>query len=211
MIDILLVDDHPLMGEGTKLIIENEPDMKVYFETSSLRALEIIKKKSFDVMLFDLQMPEMDGIALSKKIIEQKPNSKIVIYTGYELLPHLDFFMESGAVGFIPKTATKEQLIRAIRCALNQEIVLPFPLLKEIYHKGKNAPVKKNEDRVVLNEKERDIIRELAKGKTNKDIAQTLYIGQRSLEYTLTNLFNKLSVQTRVEAVVKAKELGLLD
>jgi two-component system, NarL family, competent response regulator ComA len=111
MIEILLVDDHPLVGEGTKLIIENEKDMKVHIETSSLQALEQAKLQSFDVMLFDLKMPEMDGFELTKKVLALDPKANILIYTGFEIFPHLDLLMESGAMGFIPKTATKDQFI----------------------------------------------------------------------------------------------------
>ena len=212
MIQILLVDDHPLVGEGTKLIIENEKDMKVHIETSSLQALERVKLQSFDVMLFDLQMPELDGFELTKRVLEKDPTANILIYTGFEIFPHLDLLMESGAVGFIPKTSTKEQLIRALRCALNQEVVLPFSMLKEIY-RGVRPSILKEETRekFSLNEKEKKILKELVKGKTNKEIAQVLFIGQRSLEYSLTNLFHKLGVQTRIEAVVKVKEMELID
>ncbi|PFP30759.1 DNA-binding response regulator [Bacillus sp. AFS073361] len=211
MIQILLVDDHPLVVEGTKLIIENEKDMKVHIETSSLQALERVKKQKFDVMLFDLQMPEMDGFELTKKVLAIDHKANILIYTGYDILPHLGLLMESGAVGFVPKTATKDHLIRAIRCALNQEVVIPFSMLREIYQ-GTGPLIQKEShtEMITLNEKEKEILKELVKGKTNKEIAQVLYIGQRSLEYSLTNLFQKLGVQTRLEAVVKVKEMGLI-
>ncbi|MBT2657848.1 response regulator transcription factor [Bacillus sp. ISL-18] len=213
MIQILLVDDHPLVVEGTKLIIENEQDMKVHIETSSVRALELVKTQKFDVMLFDLQMPEMDGFELAKNVLKMEPAANILIYSGYEIMPHLELLMESGAIGFISKTATRDQLIRAIRCAINQEVVLPFSILKEIYMLGRssNKRVKETKDPLMLTEKERNILKELTKGKTNKEMAQKLYMGQRSLEYSLTSLFHKLGVQTRIEAVVKANELGLLD
>ncbi|WP_251548805.1 response regulator transcription factor [Neobacillus muris] len=211
MIEILLVDDHQLMVEGTRLIIEQEPDMKVHTEMSSLKALEQIKIQSFNVMLVNLQMSEMDGFELTKKALAIDPNVKILIYSGFEILPHFHSFMESGAVGFVPKTASREQLITAIRCALKQDVVIPITLLKELYQAispsmCQEAVVKD----LTLNEKEKTILKELEKGKTNKVIAQTLYIGQRTLEYNLTNIFNKLGVNSRIEAVLKAKEIGLL-
>lgn len=212
MIQILLVDDHPLMGEGTKLIIEQDKDMKVYFETSALKAVEMVKQQSFDVLLFDLQMPELDGFELTKKVLEIKPEAKVLIYTGYEIISHLDLFMECGAVGFVSKTANKFQILRAIRCALNDEIIIPFSFLKEVYYGTKpQEEVKRIKDTISLSERERNILKELTKGKTNKEIAQALFIGQRSLEYSLTNIFQKLGVQTRVEAVIKAKEIGLIE
>ncbi|WP_251554675.1 response regulator transcription factor [Neobacillus muris] len=212
MIEILLVDDHPLVVEGTKLIIEKEPDMKVQIETSSKLAIERVKTQKFDVMIFDLQMPEIDGFELAKHVLKIVPEANILIYTGYDIITHFDLLMESGAVGFISKTATRDKLIRAIRCALHQEVVLPFAMLKEIYLNGRYVEHKEPaQERIVLTEKEQAIVKELVKGKTNKEIAQVLYMGQRSLEYSLTSLFQKLGVQTRVEAVIKVKEMNLLD
>ncbi|CRK80895.1 response regulator transcription factor [Neobacillus massiliamazoniensis] len=212
MIQILLVDDHPLVGEGTKLIINHEFDMEAHFESSGLKALERLKTQSFDVMLFDLHMPEQDGFELTKKVLEIDPNAKILIFTEYEMFPNLDLFMESGAVGFISKAATKDQLIRAIRCALNQEIVIPISFLQEIYHRTVHSSQREiAKESISLSEKEKKIIQELVKGKTNKEISQELFMGQRSLEYSLTSIFHKLGVQTRIEAVVKVKEIGLLD
>lgn len=212
MIHILLVDDHPLVAEGTKLILEKEQDLSVVSETSVIQALELVKTQSFDVMLFDFEMPEMNGFELTKKVLAINPNTNILIFTGDEILPYFDVLIDSGAVGFISKTATKDQLIRAIRCAIDQEIVLPFSLLKEIYHEIRSSTSHETpRGKISLSEKEKKIIKELVKGKTNKEIAQALFIGQRSLEYSLTNLFQKLGVQTRIEAVVKVNELGLMD
>lgn len=211
MIQILIVDDHPLVGEGTKLIINHESDMEAHFEASGLQALERVKTQSFDVMLFDLNMRELDGFELTKKVLAIDPTAKILI-TDYEMFPNLDLFMESGAVGFISKAATKDQLIRAIRCALNQEIVIPVSFLQEIYHRSAQSSQREVAiQNISLTEKEKKIIQELVKGKTNKDISQELFMGQRSLEYCLTSIFHKLGVQTRIEAVVKVKEIGLLD
>ncbi|AGK55354.1 response regulator transcription factor [Bacillus sp. 1NLA3E] len=211
MIQILLVDDHPLVGEGTKLIIETEGDMKVEFETSPIQAIERLKTHSFNVLLFDLTMPQMDGFELTKKALAIDPQANVLIFSECDIYPNLDLLMESGAVGFIAKTATKEQLIRAIRCALNQEMVVPFSWLKDIYH-GDRPWVKRKmfKEKISLTDKEKKIMKELVKGKTNKEMAQTLFVGQRSFEYSLTKIFHKLGVQTRIEAVVKVKEMGLI-
>lgn len=211
MIRILLVDDHPLVSEGTKLIIEKEKDMRVHIETSSRQALQLIQKQSFDVMLFDLQMPDLDGFELCKKVLKIVPDANILIYSGYEILPHIDLLMKSGAIGYISKTATKDQLIRSIRAALNKETIISFSLLREIYNSARRSITDNVKNKLAVSEKEKMILQELVQGKTNKDIAQALFIGQRSLEYSLTNLFHKLEVQTRVEAVVKAQELGLIE
>jgi two-component system, NarL family, competent response regulator ComA len=140
------------------------------------------------------------------------PNANILIFSDFDHYPYLDLLMESGAVGFIPKIATKEQLIRAIRCALNREVIVPYSWLKDIYN-GEKPWVKRKmyKDKISLTDKEKNIMKELIKGKTNKEMAQTLFMGQRSFEYSLTKIFRKLGVQTRVEAVVKVKEMGLIE
>jgi two-component system competent response regulator ComA len=212
MIQILLVDDHPLIGEGTKLIIETEGDMNVDFEASASQALERLKSCAYDVMLVDLHMPEMDGFELAIKAQGTNPDINVLIFSEVDMFSYLDQLLESGAVGFVSKKATKEQLIRAIRCALNQEIVMPVSWLKDLYRGAKPwAKAKMNKEKITLTDKEKKIMKELVKGKTNKEMAQTLFVGQRSFEYSLTKIFKKLGVQTRVEAVVKAKELDLID
>ncbi|MDR7000949.1 response regulator transcription factor [Neobacillus niacini] len=212
MIHILLVDDHPLMGEGTKLILEKEEDIKVQFESSSLQALEKVKTQSFDVMLFDSQMPELDGFELTKRVLAIEPDATILIYTDNEIFPYMNLLIEAGAIGFISKTSTKDHLIRTIRCAINREVIIPFTLLKEIYRGFESSLLRKpSKEGISFNEKENKILTELVKGKTNKEIAQTMFIGQRTLEYNLTNLFQKLGVHSRIEAIVKVKDLGLID
>lgn len=212
MIQVLLVDDHPMVGEGTKIILEKENKIKVTFETSATKVLERVSSEVFDVLIFDLQMPELNGIELTKKVLKVNPNLNILIYTGFDIIPQLALILESGAVGFVSKTATKDQLITAIHCAINQEAVIPISLLKAIYNR-KNHSIKDKAEvgEVSFSNRERTILQYLAKGKTNKEMAQSLFIGQRSLEYALTSIFKKLNVQTRVEAVFKAKELGLTD
>jgi two-component system, NarL family, competent response regulator ComA len=212
MIQILLVDDQPLVGEGTKLILEKEENMQVQVVTSCKSALELVKAHSYDVMLFNLQKSECDGFELANKVISDNPNAKILIFTGHDFVPSLELLMKSGAVGFISQTDTREQLIRMIQCAVNEEVILPYKWLQEIYQGAQTTRslVNKGEE-ILLNEREKKILQELVKGKTNKVMAQDLFIGQRTLEYTLTAIFQKLGVNSRVEAVVRVKELGLID
>lgn len=132
MINILIIDDHPAVGKGTKAILENEVDIQTDVINDSEITLELITKRKYDIYLVDLYMPKLNGIELTKLILRNNPNSIILIYTGFDIPIHYNLLIEDGASGFISKTDTKEQLITAIRCALSDEAVVPFRLLKQL-------------------------------------------------------------------------------
>jgi two-component system competent response regulator ComA len=211
MIKILLVDDHPSVMEGTKMLLEQEEDMNVSLAYSGEQALEMATTQPFDVMLFDLHMPDMNGIDLAKQVLSVKPNAVILIYTGFESKNHFNLLIESGISGFILKTVNKEQLVRNVRCALQGEVILPLSLVKQLRRTTLHESDSKKEiDAQTISNKEYKILKEIAKGKSNKKIADSLLMSQRSLEYSITNIFQKLNVKSRIEAAMKAKQIGLL-
>lgn len=211
MIRILLVDDHPSVVEGTKHMLQHDPEMQVTVALSAMDALEMLETESFDVMLFDLNMPTINGLELTKRIIQRDPESIIIIYTGYEIGGYFNLLMDSGVSGFISKTTSREQLINAIRCAVRGESVVPTSLLKQL--RRNEVSVSKGDstiEKVSINEKEQEILQEVAKGSANKDIAAKMHMSQRSVEYHLTRIFEKLGVRSRSEAVAEAKRIGLI-
>ncbi|WP_047150380.1 response regulator transcription factor [Aneurinibacillus tyrosinisolvens] len=211
MIRILLVDDHPSVMEGTKMLLEQEEDIKVFLAYSGKEALEMSKAQQFDVMLFDLHMPDINGVDLAKQVLSIVPDAIILIYTGFEFKNHFNLMIEAGISGFILKTANKEQLVMAVRCALLGEVILPLSLVKQLRRTTVHiSEAKSGVETQAISNKEHEILKEIAKGKSNKEIAETVIMSQRSLEYCLTNLFQKLNVKSRIEAAIKAKEMGLL-
>ncbi|MCY9664331.1 response regulator transcription factor [Paenibacillus alginolyticus] len=208
--EILLVDDHRSVVEGTKMLIESEPDMKVAIETDVYYVPDVVRLKKFDVMLFDLYMPNTNGADLTRKVLEYVPDAVILIYSGFDIAPHFNLLMESGVSGFIAKTSTREQLIQAIRCAARKEAIVPMQMLKQLRRQEIVVAGDTENEKTTITPEEEKLLRELAKGKSNKDISKTLMISQRSLEYSLTELFQKLHVSSRVEVIKKAKSLGIL-
>jgi two-component system, NarL family, competent response regulator ComA len=207
MKQILLVDDHPSVMEGTKMMLEREPDFHVTIAGSESHVMELVRDHSFDVMLFDLHMPDINGLELAKKVFSVRPEAIILMYSGFDMKPYLGRLLEVGVVGFISKTSAQEQLVTSIRCALRGEAVIPVSMLKEL--SGSAVEKSSNGDnKQKLSGKEVDILKLIAEGKSNKEIAQLLLMSQRSLEYCLTQLFQKLHVKSRIEAVSKSKELG---
>ncbi|MWV45645.1 response regulator [Paenibacillus sp. HJL G12] len=213
MIRILLVDDHPSVCEGTKNMIEQDPDMEVTVSYYSPEALEMAKNQEFDVMLFDLNIPVISGLELTKRLISINPDFRILIYTGYEISSNFNLLVDAGVSGVISKTASRDQLLNAIRCALRGEAVIPVSLFRQLRRSEVRLSSARNDktmDDVSINEREQEILQEVAGGSSNKDIASKLLMSQRTVEYNLTRIFEKLGVRSRSEAIVEAKRLGLI-
>jgi two-component system, NarL family, competent response regulator ComA len=213
LINVLIVDDHLAVGQGTKAIIEQEEDIEATIIIDSDQVLDIIKVNTFDIYLIDLYMPKVNGIELTKIIMQVDPDAKILIYTGFDLIAHYNLLVEAGVTGFISKDTTEEQLITAIRCAMREEAVIPLSLLRQL----RRTEVRPSSDEglqnlgdITLSSKEQEILDGISKGLTNKVIAMNLSMSQRTIEYHLTKIFSKLNVGSRTEALLKAKEFGLL-
>lgn len=213
MINVLIVDDHPAVGEGTRAMIDQEEDMKATVITEADRVLEILSEETYEVYLVDLFMPKINGIELTKLILKIQPDATILIYTGFDLVTHYNLLIEAGVAGFISKTVTHEQMITSIRCALRGEAVLPLHLLKQLRRTDSSPSTNEGQQNigdVLLSSKEQQILEGISRGFTNKMIANDLHMGQRTIEYNLTKIFSKLGVGSRTEALLKAKEYGLL-
>ncbi|TDQ36105.1 response regulator transcription factor [Aureibacillus halotolerans] len=211
---ILIVDDHPAVGEGTKAMLQQEEEFDVDVMVDGRKVIEAIqtKQESYDLFLFDLYMPDMNGLELTKQIRRVLPDAVILIYTGFDISDHFNMVVEAGASGFLSKTASKSQLLRAIYCALDEETVIPLSLFRQLrkVNLGQlNAQDAEVED-LHINEKEQSILEQVHRGFTNREIALELHMSQRTVEHHLTKAFQKLSVRSRTEAMLKAKELGLL-
>lgn len=208
---ILLVDDHPLVMEGTRMILELEGDMQVSLANTAGQALEQVRARQYDVMLLDLHIGETNGIDLAKQILSIAPYAILLIYTGFEFNNHFNLMIEAGISGFILKTTSSEQLVNAIRCALRGETILPLSLVKQLRRTALQPPSSNGgQTAAAISNEEYEILQQIAKGRSNKEIAGTVLMSQRSLEYCLTGLFHKLNVKSRMEAVLKAKQMGFL-
>lgn len=210
MISVLMVDDYPSIIAGTKLLLEQEGDIEVCGAYPPREAIECLKQRRFDVLLIDWQMPDCDSIELAKQLLSLDPAARILIFTGSDILPHFNLMVETGIAGFVPKSAGSDQLANAVRCAMRGEAVLPVRLMQQLRTPAPLVPDKCGQ-KLHLTDRELQILRQIARGKSNKEIANALHTSQRSLEYLLTDLFHKLHVKSRVEAAMEAKELGLLD
>lgn len=208
MISVLIVDDHPVLGAGTKRLIEQESDMHAAFVTTGQEALQAMKRQKYDLLIFDMHLSDMDGLQLVRQTTLDVP---ILIYSGYDLAPYLNLLIQAGVAGIINKTSSPQQLIRSIRDALEGVSSIPIALFKQMsIDENVSSRQEKWADVMLLNEKEISILQHISEGKSNKELAELLYISQRTVEYQLTGIFNKLKVHSRAEAVVAAKKFGLI-
>lgn len=192
-------------------MLEQDPQIRVNVVLSAVEALDEVKKDQYDIILCDLNMPTISGLELTKRLIQEKPDRKVLIYTGYEINSHFNLLIESGVSGFVSKTVSREQLLNAIYCCMRDEAIIPLSLLRQL----RRSEIKfkrgdKTFEEASINEREQEILQEVAEGRSNKDIAAKLHMSQRTVEYNLTRIFEKLGVRSRSEAIVEAARLGLV-
>ncbi|OWA35418.1 hypothetical protein B9G55_12295 [Saccharibacillus sp. O16] len=208
VINVLIVDDHPLLGEGTKRLIDSEPDMQAHFALSGEEALLIMQERLFDLYVYDMHLPGINGLELAMQTAVEKP---ILIYSGFDITSDLKNLLQAGIVGVIEKTASPRQLIRCLRSALEGCSVFPTSLLHQLV--SSQFEVEKLSEvsqKVMLTDKECLILEGVMAGRSNKELAEALFISQRTVEYNLTGIFTKLGVHSRAEAALAAKKLGLI-
>ncbi|MGM7637330.1 response regulator transcription factor [Bacillus sp. Hm123] len=212
MINIILVDDHRAVAEGTKALLEQGGQFNVQTCSNINDIYERMEIERVDVFLFDLYMPDMNGIELSKQILHQFPKSRIIIYTGFDIAQHFNLIAETGVSGFVSKSASREQMIGAIEAALRDEVMIPIELFRQLRRTPMVSIVQEEGDscNIRLTEREINILTAISEGLTNKEIAHQLQYSQRTIEYSISKLFDKLKVKSRTEALLKARKHHLL-
>jgi two-component system competent response regulator ComA len=213
MIHILVVDDHPAVREGTKAILEAEPGIQVdcLDPPYTVEALKKIDLTPFDVILMDLNLGDINGMELSNTIIHMNHSCKIILYTGYDVEDYFDEAIRLGIHGAVSKTESKNKLLSYIRHAIEGDIVVPYQYFRNLLGQKQSKIIETDSVSQVFNEREKAILHEVEKGLTNQEIADNLHLSKRSIEYSLTAIFNKLNVSTRTEAVLIAKAEGIIE
>ncbi|EON71150.1 two-component response regulator [Lysinibacillus sphaericus OT4b.31] len=207
MIKMLIVDDHPIVLEGTKNLFKENEDILVDTESDATSVIQRIKNKPYDIYLIDINMPLENGINLARNLKAIQTDASIILYTGDDITDYYPLILERKIEGILAKTASKEQILRTVRAIANGEIVLPKNFLDFLDNRFKLQDAKLD---IHLNEKEKKILRLIAQGHTNRAIAIELNIPQRTTERYLTQLFTLLNVDSRTEAVDLAEKMNLL-
>ena len=209
-IRVLLVDDHPVVRQGLKRMLELEEDMEVVAEAASgEQALDVMRTASPDIILLDVRMPGMGGIETIRQIKERHPEANIIILTLYGN-QYLAEAIEAGAVGYLVKDVGNEELIHAIRVVHKGQSILDSSLSRELFNEFASLARSGNNYKCTLSPRELEIVRLIAAGSTNKEIAAQLFLSETTVKRGVSRIFDKLGAKDRAEAVAEAYKRGLL-
>jgi DNA-binding NarL/FixJ family response regulator len=209
-IRILIVDDHPVVREGIGSMLMKEADFKVVGEAcNGLEAVEKARELAPDVVLMDLRMPEMDGVEAIIKIKAEKPEVKFIILTTYSDDEYIFKGIAAGARAYLLKDAPRDELFKAIRMVSRGESLIQPVVASRVLDKLAELS-RKTPAGDTLSDREIEVLRLMAGGESNKDIADHLSITQSTVKTHITSIFQKLNVTTRTEAVTNALKKGII-
>jgi len=212
-IRVLVADDQSMVRAGFRMLLAGEEDIEVVAEASNgLEAVDKAARFHPSVVLMDIRMPELDGLQATRRILARDNAARILILTTFDLDEYVYEALRAGASGFVLKDDSPEQLIAAIHTVAAGEALLSPTITKRVIQKfarmPRPAPPKELDD---LSEREREVFRLMARGLSNAEIAEELYIGDTTVKTHITHILQKLNLRDRVQAVVLAYQTGVFE
>ena len=213
VIRVLLAEDHVVVREGTRELVQRERDMEVVGEAGDgEEAIELTDELHPDVVIMDISMPRVNGIEATKRIKERHPTTAVLILTAYDNEQYIFALLEAGAAGYLLKNVRRSELIDAIRAVHQGEPVLHPQIARKVVERFRDRKARPSGEeepiRDPLSEREMEVLRLAGKGISNKDIASQLSLSARTVQAHLGNIFSKLGVGSRTEAVLYALRKG---
>lgn len=218
-IRVLLVDDQSLLRRGLAGLLNRNPDMQVVGEAENgEEALQLQASLDPDVILMDVRMPVMDGVAATRELVKRGARAGVIILTTFDDDQYIYEGIAAGARGYLLKDAEYDELSQAIRVVAKGEALLQpqvtLRVIKEFGRLAGQAPAKAAKQPAALSEplteREQEVLQLLASGASNQDIASRLYIGLGTVKHHVRAIFSKLGARDRVQAILLAQELGLV-
>ena len=204
-IRILIVDDHPVVRDGLRGMFANEDDFEVVGEAENGRdAVNRALAFQPDVILMDLRMPEMDGVSAIRLLADKAVEARVLVLTTYDTDSDVLPAIEAGATGFLLKDAPRDELFRAVRAAAGGEAVLSPSVAARLIDQVRQP------NKETVTERELEVLRLVASGSTNREVAERLFISEATVKTHLLHIYGKLGVNDRAAAVGEAFERGLL-
>ena len=216
MIRVLLVDDQAMVRAGFRMIVEAEADITVVGEAGDgLDAIDAARRCAPDVILMDVRMPRMDGIEAASQLLADRRarNPRVLMLTTFDLDDYVYAALRAGVSGFLLKDAPAEQLVDAIRVVAAGEALLAPSVTRRLIEEVNSRPARETVTMAGLDqltERELEVLRLVAKGMSNSEIAEQLYLGEATIKTHVGRMLMKLNLRDRVQAVVLAYESGLI-
>jgi DNA-binding NarL/FixJ family response regulator len=212
-IRVLVADDQSMVRAGFRMLLGGEQDMEVVAEASNgLEAVEKTARFHPSVVLMDIRMPELDGLQATRRILGADNGARILILTTFDLDEYVYEALRAGASGFVLKDDSPEQLIAAIRTVADGDALLSPTITKRVIQKFARLPdPEPPKEFDELSDRERDVFRLIARGHSNGEIAEALYISETTVKTHVTHILQKLNLRDRVQAVVLAHQTRLFD
>ncbi len=208
----MIADDHALVREGTRQIREDQPGLEVVGEAQDgAEAVALVSRLHPDVVLMDIAMPKLNGIEATRLIKKESPSTSVLILTAYDDDQYIYALLDAGAAGYLLKSVRGEELAQAVRAVAQGESVLHPAIAAKVF-KRYTSPVQATAQEEIepLTERESEVLGMAAKGLSNKMIARELKLSDRTVQAHLSNIFGKLGVASRTEAVITGLRRGLL-
>jgi two-component system, NarL family, response regulator LiaR len=212
LIRVLLVDDHEMVRIGLAAVLGTEEGIEVVGEAGNgLEGLRLAREYSPDVVLMDLVMDGMDGIETTRRLLEEIPECRVIVLTSFLDDEKMYPVIEAGAFSYLLKTSRASEIADAIRAAARGQSVLESQVASKMMNRFRRPPQVASQPHEDLTEREMEVLKLIALGKSNQEIADDLFIGIKTVKYHLTNLFGKLGVDDRTQAAIYAHRNGLAD
>ncbi|WP_102028839.1 response regulator [Salirhabdus sp. Marseille-P4669] len=209
MVRVLIADDHHVVRRGLVFFLKTQADIEMVGEASNgVEAIELAEKLMPDVILMDIMMPELNGIEATKVIVKKFPQIKVLVLTSFSDQDHVIPALEAGATGYQLKDVQPDELVRSIKEVMNGQNLLHPKATTQVLS---NMNRERQNTIYSLTRRERDVLKEIANGKSNKEIASSLFITEKTVKTHVSNLLSKLGVSDRTQAALYAVKNGMVD
>lgn len=211
---IFIADDHAMLREGMRNLLEKEKDFEVVGEAADgEEAVQMAAKLKPDIVIMDIVMPKLNGIEATKQIKQVSPSTALLILTAYSDIRYIIGLLEAGACGYLLKNSPGKDVIRAIRAVRSGESVLDSEVTRKLVQRLASLSKSPDEREAggQLTSREIEILKWAARGLSNKELSEKLFISLRTVKAHMTNIFNKLGCSSRTDAIIKGLKQGYID